>query len=48
MGAAEVDFARRKQNAVQAYYEWIPIRPVNGDTYPNNLNINRTFPIGMF
>ena len=45
---AEVDYARRKQNAVQAYYEWIPIRPVNGADYPANLNINRTFPIGTF
>ena len=43
---AEVDFARRKQNAVQAYYEWIPIRPANGDTFPEILNINRTFAIG--
>ena len=45
---AEVDFARRKQNAVQAYYEWIPIRAVNGANYPENLSINRTFPIGTF
>ena len=41
-----MDFARRKQNAVQAYYEWIPIRPANGDTFPEILNINRTFAIG--
>lgn len=39
----EGDFFERRANAVQAYYEWLPIRPPNGDSSPQ---IYRSFDFG--
>lgn len=39
----EGDFFVRRAAAVQAYYEWLPIRPPMGDTQPH---IYRTFEFG--
>lgn len=39
----EGDFIARRANAVQAYYEWLPIRPPYGDSSPQ---IYRSFDFG--
>jgi alkaline phosphatase D len=39
----EGDFFARRANAVQAYYEWLPIRPPYGDSSPQ---IYRSFDFG--
>jgi alkaline phosphatase D len=39
----EGDFIARQVNAVQAYYEWLPIRPPHGDSSPQ---IYRSFDFG--
>lgn len=39
----EGDFFARRTAAVQAYYEWLPIRPPQGDT---SIQIYRTFEFG--
>jgi len=42
-GGEYVAFEQRKMNAVQAYFEWMPIRQVDVD---DSLRIWRTFSIG--
>jgi len=39
----EGDFTERKLAALQAYFEWLPIRPITQD---NQININRSFAWG--